>query len=457
MAFSQIRSQKQHTPFQLKKILRKGEAFVCGLCKREYLRRQDAAVCLKKCTINFIKTTTIREKRNGKATTYECGFCCREYESPDLASGCANSCRNKAKQLVIREQKVLQQKRKLKRELPPPLPGTPPAHALAAESKKKVANSNVLDLDPRRSEARAKPVPPIKKTQDDIEIINLDLGTQGADENWGQVDQEPAAPRRDRLTQNSPPEADADQDLDGDELEDESDERSPRINRRDQMYKYGRDGRILFCKKCGKEFKTIDAVIGCYDSHVGDVKPEGRAISSKNKSYGFESELFLCAKCKTPHSSKKKSLECCQTFGQDADDKDIVKIDVRKDSEKFSRAGSKYVCNKCGVKHFTKDAVVDCYNGHPEDFVRPVAEHEPPEDIQEEAPQPPVEAPAEEDLESMWADAGLPTQKAPAEPEVPLEGDGKFRRAGSKYVCAKCDAKYFTRTEVINCFESHES
>lgn len=35
------------------------------------------------------------------------------------------------------------------------------------------------------------------------------------------------------------------------------------------------------------------------------------------------------------------------------------------------------------------------------------------------------------------------------------EKSEKFTRDGAKYVCRKCKAKYFTRAEVEECYDSH--
>lgn len=31
----------------------------------------------------------------------------------------------------------------------------------------------------------------------------------------------------------------------------------------------------------------------------------------------------------------------------------------------------------------------------------------------------------------------------------------KYKREGAKYVCTKCKAKYFTKMEAENCYDSH--
>lgn len=40
-------------------------------------------------------------------------------------------------------------------------------------------------------------------------------------------------------------------------------------------------------------------------------------------------------------------------------------------------------------------------------------------------------------------------------PKPEKDPSPKYKRDGSKYVCPKCKAKFFTKEEVEKCFDSH--
>lgn len=61
------------------------------------------------------------------------------------------------------------------------------------------------------------------------------------------------------------------------------------------------------------------------------------------------------------------------------------------------------------------------------------------------------------------ADATAPAAAAPVQSDAAPEGKEKkkkpkdmFYRDGARYVCQVCHAKYFTKDEVVKCFEAHE-
>ncbi len=65
------------------------------------------------------------------------------------------------------------------------------------------------------------------------------------------------------------------------------------------------------------------------------------------------------------------------------------------------------------------------------------------------------------DGEIDWGDAfneATPTEDSKPQAEevaIDLGGKEKFSRDGAKYVCNNCGEKYFTRMEVINCYDEH--
>lgn len=156
-----------------------------------------------------------------------------------------------------------------------------------------------------------------------------------------------------------------------------------------------------------------------------------------------------------------------------------IRAPVRRDQEhKYLRDGRTLVCRKCGKEHPTLDTVIACYDAHPA-HVKKLR----PEEVAEvrgkrarpakaaAAPAPtaaakeaPLPAPAPAKVEDV--PAPKPAAAAPASTDPPImsnkeahaklhEDDHKFMRDGAKYVCRTCSKKFFTRSDVVACFEAH--
>lgn len=84
----------------------------------------------------------------------------------------------------------------------------------------------------------------------------------------------------------------------------------------------------------------------------------------------------------------------------------------------------KYTCSSCNMSYPSEDEMEQCLKGHEQEQSQ---SHE---------------GDAEQDKSIVYklaADAGIPDKK-------------KFLRDGAKYVCKKCNNKYYTRMEVVECF-----
>jgi len=188
---------------------------------------------------------------------------------------------------------------------------------------------------------------------------------------------------------------------------------SPRkpLDRRNQMHKFFRDGRTLVCRKCGSEKKTLDEVIDCFDSHPEKVK---KTLAEKNAITAKKSPPNL--KVVTPPSMENEITS------------KVARL--TNENDKFLRDGARYVCRTCGNKFFTRDDVFTCFDSH--SGKQAVNKIEP-------------EATA------------TPTQEAKSQKQASGDDENKFFRDGARYVCRNCQAKHFTRGEVIACFDKHNN
>lgn len=139
--------------------------------------------------------------------------------------------------------------------------------------------------------------------------------------------------------------------------------------------------------------------------------------------------MFRCLRCKQRYNASKEASSCFEMHGE----KVRVEIEKRDDGHKYFRDSAKYGCQKCRTLYFSADEAANCFDGHPADYVRPR-----PSSVNDtEMPEVRVDG------------AGVNIK------EKELSDKDMFYRDGAKYVCRNCDTKYFTRDEVVNCFKGH--
>ncbi|MCX6130889.1 MAG: hypothetical protein NTX25_17755, partial [Proteobacteria bacterium] len=175
--------------------------------------------------------------------------------------------------------------------------------------------------------------------------------------------------------------------------------------------KFYRDGAKYVCNKCRKKFFGREEVVSCFDNHgpEEDSWVSGRAVSQEQQRDSNE-------------SPKNPNLDALR----------VQRAAIKSDEEKFTRDGAKYVCRSCSKKYFTRTEVLECFDKHLNQ-----AENE------NSAPK-----------ENSEADGAVTVIEEKIK-ELRPGGEEKFFRDGAKYVCKSCKAKFFTRPEVIACFDKH--
>ncbi len=104
----------------------------------------------------------------------------------------------------------------------------------------------------------------------------------------------------------------------------------------------------------------------------------------------------------------------------------------RQKAEMFSRDGARYICRRCKGKYFTQEDVEACYT-------KPCTE--PPKSV----------------VDRKGREAAQEAEEKPksAVQMASREEKEKYTRDGARYVCAECNKRFFTREDVISCFDSH--
>ncbi len=85
----------QHRAGVVKRVVRRNRIFVCGLCRDEHPKEEEAMGCVESCWEEILALTPVLPRRRGVSMSYRCRFCARDHESQSAAGACAADCRAK--------------------------------------------------------------------------------------------------------------------------------------------------------------------------------------------------------------------------------------------------------------------------------------------------------------------------------------------------------------------------
>lgn len=79
----------------VRRVLRRGDQHVCGLCRSEYGALALAHSCVLRCWSEFLASQPVIVRAKGKRLTYRCRFCARDHLERVEAVSCAEACRGR--------------------------------------------------------------------------------------------------------------------------------------------------------------------------------------------------------------------------------------------------------------------------------------------------------------------------------------------------------------------------
>lgn len=344
------------TNTRIRKVFLKDGIFVCGLCNTNYTDKAAAEACLARCTPSHLNDEIVQETAATKR--YRCKFCKRIYEEIESAKNCSKACR------ISIEKRMGEEK-------------------VASSASSREAKMQALLKFANSAQA-----------QEALKQVQQELKANGN-------------VFRPKKTVGMLP-------FEG--------------------VKFVRDKHMFRCIRCKQRYNASAEAISCYEMHGDGHKPR-QEVKQRDDGHKYfrDAAKYGCQKCRSHYFSADEAAQCFDSHPADyvrprpgADDLEIPDVTVDgspspaqerelSDKDMFYRDGAKYVCRNCDKKYFTRDEVVTCFKGHPQEA----------------------------------AEAAAP-EAAQAVPDAEM-----FHRDGAKYVCKNCRAKYFTRAEVIQCFESH--
>jgi hypothetical protein len=80
----------------MRRIIRNGDFFICGICRTKHSSQNQAASCLVTCWKMLLERAPwVVEVRGIGKYPYACAYCQRGYATPEQAHSCAQDCVNK--------------------------------------------------------------------------------------------------------------------------------------------------------------------------------------------------------------------------------------------------------------------------------------------------------------------------------------------------------------------------
>ena len=79
----------------VRRVLRRGDQHVCGLCRSEYGALPLAHSCVLRCWSEFLALRPVIVRAKGKRLSYRCRFCARDHLEKAAAVSCAEACRGR--------------------------------------------------------------------------------------------------------------------------------------------------------------------------------------------------------------------------------------------------------------------------------------------------------------------------------------------------------------------------
>jgi hypothetical protein len=419
----------------VRRVLRQGLFHVCGMCGSRHGNEAQAEACLKNCIARYMAQQTVQDKPDKSGTMYRCAYCKRVYEKIVLAKECAKTCKNEIQKKIEVESRLKTtqtREEKLKNlaaftggevSLPPPKskPVTRPETKLEAKLEAKPEAKPAAQPSTKAAVAKA-PAPAPDK---------------------------PAKPTKPAPIQEETPETSA----------------AAAPVHPAEGTKFSRDGHSYKCQTCQQKYKKYQEAMSCFDRHR---EQELAGVSKKREGeecFYRDGAKYACKKCNSKYFARDEVIACFKAHqdepevmvtggprkadpaatNSESTGKDTLetlraqRAVTRSEEEKFFRDGAKYVCRVCNKKQFTKSDVIQCFDAHASEA-----------STESQAP----------DTEPSLSSADLAAvtlEKSSKEKKGGINRDGeeKFYRDGARYICKKCNSKYFTRGEVIECFDKH--
>lgn len=203
-----------------------------------------------------------------------------------------------------------------------------------------------------------------------------------------------------------------------------------------------RRGKVFICGLCRSHHADLDEAKGCVRQCWADLLALDPVIRKPRVNYA----LYRCRFCARDYRTRNEAMTCASECR--AMQKERQALERELEREEGQPAGKK---PRLGL---ARPALIPVAPRP-----RPAPKVAPPEV--------PSKAPAPIDVDATSVPAAAPALDSVPDPGPAVAADeekkkkkdaskGAFYRDGAKYVCHHCHEKYFTKNEVVKCFDGHE-
>lgn len=261
------------TRFKVKRILRKGSHFVCGMCGSQHTAGKTAVACLEKCVSQYLNQSPVTATSRNGQSIYVCKFCKREHQQEASAAACAKACQSKLQKTAAKEQTIARKKLSGVTLAQPPEPenptlGEPDSQRQAQQvaSASMGAGSQTASPGTQQMHVGRAPAPQANR-QNPPRRNPAILASEPAIDALAKASSA-AASDEDPTIESTATAKSAESD-NGQEPSVSGTASAPKPKRKKvpDNKKFRRDGARYICRDCKEKFFTRDEVIACYDSH----------------------------------------------------------------------------------------------------------------------------------------------------------------------------------------------
>ena len=91
----------------IRRVLRQGDRYTCGVCRKAYNDETAAEQCLARCLSGYLNPAkTVNDETTVSGKRYRCHFCKRVYTDKGEAQKCAAACRSQSEATIAAESAI---------------------------------------------------------------------------------------------------------------------------------------------------------------------------------------------------------------------------------------------------------------------------------------------------------------------------------------------------------------
>lgn len=325
-----------------RKIFKKGDTYLCGLCGKIYGSIPEAETCLKadaKVMLAEAGAVETAPKR------YRCSLCKRIHNAIEDAKACSLACKKSAEVRMSNEERALkttsiEDKLKMLEKF---------AHDPAALEALRVTQGQVLSapkvlgtFKPKVAQILAGENVKFQREKNQFRCLKCRQKYSASDDARQCYDAHGEAPISVGKAKSTDP-------------------------------RYTLEKSKFRCTKCERLYQITADAINCWESHNQPVSETPKLEDSP--AFYRDGAKYVCRKCNRKYFSRDEVIGCFEgphdglaadepmgsPVGESLIDPPKPANNKKDDGEKFYRDGAKYVCRGCGKKYFSRDETIACF------------------------------------------------------------------------------------------------